>query len=352
MTHSVRPIHTTTSLQHSNDFLVLYESEELLVLHKPFDVAMDGAEHTATVKHWASTYIELNASSDPANPKGVRWVHQLDAATSGVLLVALTRPMAARLIHCFEMREVQKEYEAIVFGNLLRTLAKKRNLMENGQRSTEETAFVPFHIHCPIGYDETDPTDFAMKLNGSQPRDAHTELIRVSRAVLPVTVSCELLTLLDTLETKPVLIMGEDAERNDKFADIEVSFVKIRLHTGRRHQIRLHLSSYLGHPIVGDITYGGDIRCPGSPENCGTHQTPCTIFSHLHLLSHSIGLPNSTLAPRTPLRERREKAERRRIIRRYRKGLSPRGRKDLQSTPPFEQKTRFQSPLSLETLIS
>lgn len=83
--------------------------DDFLVINKPTDVRMDG-EFDVTVekliRHWCPTLAD----------KHLKWVHQLDFATSGVLCVALHRDAAARACTAFRERRAQKAYLAVVEG--------------------------------------------------------------------------------------------------------------------------------------------------------------------------------------------------------------------------------------------
>lgn len=123
-------------------FDIVYENEEMVVVNKPNDVPMDGEGFPYTVEQWANDYLDgrrraslheeasplgstpspspvTGASAAPGDGKRrVKFVHQLDYATSGVLCLAFTKPMAARLAHSFEMRTSRKYYLAVVHGHV------------------------------------------------------------------------------------------------------------------------------------------------------------------------------------------------------------------------------------------
>lgn len=94
---------------------ILYEDEEMALIHKPPGLPVSGNRHK-TVEH------ALPANLTPSTaPDALRWprpVHRLDVRTQGVLVVAKTASAIAFLSKEFEERRVQKTYEAVVLGAL------------------------------------------------------------------------------------------------------------------------------------------------------------------------------------------------------------------------------------------
>jgi 23S rRNA pseudouridine1911/1915/1917 synthase len=123
-------------------------------------------------------------------------LHRLDAETSGVLLLGRHRWAARRMQTSFERGRVRKWYLALVFG---------------APAEDELT------IDLPLGTHSEDEFVFRQSPRSAEARPCHTEV--------------------------------EVLERGAR-----VSLVRARLITGRRHQIRAHLSA-LGHPVIGDKLY-------------------------------------------------------------------------------------------------
>jgi tRNA pseudouridine65 synthase len=128
--------------------------------------------------------------------------HRLDRATSGVLLFALEPAVHARLAAAFEAGAVEKRYLAVVRGWPAQELTVDRAL----SRIDEDAG------------DATGP-----------PRPARTRLVRLATAELPVRV--------------------------DRYPTSRYALVALEPLTGRRHQLRRHMK-HIGHPIVGDTSYG------------------------------------------------------------------------------------------------
>jgi 23S rRNA pseudouridine1911/1915/1917 synthase len=172
-------------------FRIAYEDEYLLVVDKDAGVVVHPARG-----HTEGTLSQLLAGSaaggDPARA-GI--VHRLDRDTSGLLLVARSESVHAALQRALQRREIEREYVALVRG-----------------RPPARTGT----IEAPIGRDARVRT--RMAVGGAHAREARTHF-ELDRA-LPDT-----------------------------------SLLRLRLETGRTHQIRVHLQA-IGHPVVGDPEYG------------------------------------------------------------------------------------------------
>lgn len=176
---------------------VRYEDADLVVIAKPAGLVVHpGAGHpTGTLVHGLlARYPEIAGIGDPYRP-GI--VHRLDRDTSGLLVVARSVAGYSGLVTQLAERDVDRRYVALVWGRP----ASPRGL-----------------IDAPIGRSESRRTRMAVRDAG---RSARTEY--------------------ETLEV---------------FDDPVCTRLECRLETGRTHQIRVHLSA-IGHPVVGDATYGG-----------------------------------------------------------------------------------------------
>lgn len=176
---------------------ILHEDEDIIVVNKPPGMVVHPA-----VGHHSGTLV--NALLHHVDLEGVGdddrpgIVHRLDKGTSGVMVVARHAEAHAELSRQFHDREVEKEYVTLVWG-----------LVQYGRR-----------IDAPIGRDPND-------------RQKMSTRARRSRAAV-------------TRVTWALHLPG-------------VSLLRVAIATGRTHQIRVHLSS-IGHPVVGDATYGGTRR--------------------------------------------------------------------------------------------
>jgi 23S rRNA pseudouridine1911/1915/1917 synthase len=174
---------------------ILYEDSDLVVIDKAAGMVVHPAAGHAggTVVNALLHHVDDLSGVGGELRPGI--VHRLDRGTSGVMVVAKNDPAHQELSRQFHDREVEKEYIALVWG-----------LVQAGKR-----------IDAPIGRDPGDRQKMSTRA-----RRARSAVTRVTWA----------------LNLKGV------------------SLVHVAIATGRTHQIRVHLSA-IGHPIVGDTTYGG-----------------------------------------------------------------------------------------------
>jgi 23S rRNA pseudouridine1911/1915/1917 synthase len=169
-----------------------FEDAHLLVLVKPAGLVVHPAPG-----HWRGTLLNALLAHHPGAAQLPRAgiVHRLDKDTSGLMVVAKTVPAMTALVRSIAARAVRREYLALVHGIV---------------------AEAPFSIDAPIGRDPVSRVRMAVVALG---KPARTDVARVG---------CR------------------DG----------ISAVRCVLHTGRTHQIRVHLASR-GHPLLADATYGG-----------------------------------------------------------------------------------------------
>lgn len=196
---------------------IVYEDSYLLVINKPAGLVVHPAPG-----NWSGTLLNGLLAYDPKAcflPRaGI--VHRLDKDTSGLMVVARQRQTMDQLVNMIAARSVNREYIALAHGAW--TGAKTRQ------------------VEAPIGRD---------------PRNR----LRMAVVDLDKNAGKTALTLISLLDS---------AEKH--------SLVKCKLHTGRTHQIRVHMA-FLGHPLLSDTLYGGVEG--GGMERQGLHA--CRLaFTH------------------------------------------------------------------------
>jgi len=177
--------------------VIVFEDEHLLVIHKPAGLVVHPAPG-----HWSGTLLNglLAHHAAAAQLPRAGIVHRLDKDTSGLMLVAKSRLAMEALVRAIAARDVKREYLALAQG---------------AWRAAPE-----LRVDQPIGRDPQH---------------------RLRMAVLPPDASGA-----KTAQTTVRCLASQGA----------YSLLGCQLHTGRTHQIRVHMA-WLGHPLVADVLYGG-----------------------------------------------------------------------------------------------
>ena len=188
----VRPAHELAFKPETIPLNIVYEDEHVLVVDKPAGLVVHPA-----AGNWSGTLLNGLLARDPASAALPRAgiVHRLDKDTSGLMVVGRTLPAVTGLMRDIAARVVSRKYLALVHGRL---------------KLDQDS------IEAPIGRDPK---------------------VRVRMAVIHT---------------------GKWAKTDiDLVAyDQGIGAVRCTLHTGRTHQIRVHLA-FRGHPLVSDELYGG-----------------------------------------------------------------------------------------------
>ncbi len=170
---------------------VVFEDEDLLVVDKPAGLVVHPGAGNPTGTLVNALLERGIAGGEDPSRPGV--VHRLDRDTSGLMMLAKGEPAYSRLVAEISGRRVGRVYRAVVVGE---------GLPETGT------------VDSPVGRDPENPT--LMAAGVGRPAVTHFEVLREAAGH---------------------------------------AMLKVRLETGRTHQIRVHLSA-IGHPVYADPLYG------------------------------------------------------------------------------------------------
>jgi 23S rRNA pseudouridine1911/1915/1917 synthase len=182
---------------------ILYQDRDIVVVDKPAGMVVHPAAGHAGGTLVNALLHHVDDLSGIGGEKRPGIVHRLDRGTSGLMVVAKHDQAHEELSRQFRDREVEKDYLALVWGEV-----------QAGRR-----------IDAPIGRDPANRKK--MSARARRAREAVTRIVKAEHFGRALTLA------------------------------------QVAIHTGRTHQIRVHLSA-IGHPIVGDPLYGGvRRRVPG-----------------------------------------------------------------------------------------
>lgn len=179
---------------------IVYEDDAVMVINKATGMVVHPGcgNYNGTLVNGISWHLQQQTGHQAELPR-VGLVHRIDKDTSGLVVIAKTEAAMAHLAAQFKAHTVHRRYVALVWGDM----------------DTDEG-----RIEAHIGRHLRFRKIFAAYPDGSHGKEAITHYKVLER-------------------------FGY------------VTLVELRLETGRTHQIRVHMQS-IGHPLFGDVTYGGD----------------------------------------------------------------------------------------------
>ena len=208
---------------------ILYQDRDIIVVDKPAGMVVHPAAGHAGGTLVNALLHHVDDLSGIGGEKRPGIVHRLDRGTSGLMVVAKHDRAHEELSRQFHDREVEKEYFALVWGEVMA-----------GRR-----------IDAPIGRDPSNRKK--MSARARRTREAVTRILRAEHL-------------------NPALTL-----------------IQVAIHTGRTHQIRVHLSA-IGHPVVGDAVYGGvHRRVPGDIRAVARLERPflhAAKLAFMHPMEH------------------------------------------------------------------
>lgn len=215
---------------------ILYEDEVIIVVNKPPRML----SHPSRYERNGTLLNALLYHSFKQGEKTPRLglVHRLDRDTSGVLLIAKQEAALQKLASQFDKRQVKKIYNAIVFGILT---------SQKGE------------VVAPIGWH---PSQAKWGVEGENSRHANSSY----EVKLPIN---------------------------------NFSYVELQPHTGRTHQLRIHMA-HLGHPIVGDMVYGLSENLKWQKENPNSSYPRQLLHASTLTFNHPVSNKELTLFAKVP----------------------------------------------------
>ncbi len=230
-----------------NLFAILYEDADLLVINKPAGLVCHPTKGDEFSSLISRARLYLNRNHAPAGQSAFL-VNRLDRETSGIVLVAKTSQTAGEIGKIFESRKVEKEYLAISHGHV----RDDHGLIDAPLGKDEQSQVAIKDCVRPDGANTSTEYRVEKRFTRVGPRDAGQVGVLLSAAdtnsgahgvARPTRAD-----LSDIAHPQPSSIFQPASA---------FTLLRVIPHTGRKHQIRIHLA-HLGHPIVGDKLYGGD----------------------------------------------------------------------------------------------
>jgi len=223
--------------------MVLFEDKWLMVLNKPYGLAVQGGSGTT---HHIDGMLDSLADAKGERP---RLVHRLDRDTSGVLLVAKTRKIAADLGEIFRSRQARKIYWAVVEGVPKPTHGRISLFLAKGAgMGDDRSARQPGQ--------RRDPERMRIAKHGEEDAQHSLTYYAVVDNVAP-----------------------------------RLAWISMTPVTGRTHQLRAHAEA-IGNPMIGDPKYHGNLAANDPRRSDPLRAVPAEVERKLHLVARRLILPH------------------------------------------------------------
>ena len=196
---------------------IIFEDKNYLVINKPAGLAVHGGGNIKepTLVDWLiSYYPKIKGIGEDETRPGI--VHRLDKDVSGLMVIAKTNAAFSHLKNQFKDRDINKEYLALVYGQLT---------VDSGE------------INFPIKRSSQGHKMAALPLKAEELLSRRHPKDRDRGNISGIFKAREALTEFQVIKKL-----------------INYTLVRVKIKTGRTHQIRVHFFAY-GHPLVGDGVY-------------------------------------------------------------------------------------------------
>lgn len=191
---------------------VVFENEDLIILNKPYNMVVHGKEDS--LEKIVKKYWEEKKSADSLSFKPGP-LHRIDKKTSGLTVFSKSLKGAQWFSKNIQDHSINKNYFAILQGHISSSCDFVDQIINNGDKD--------------IGFYKVSASSSSLSNLDKSKNGASKDKTAISHI--------------------KVIARG-------KYKETPVTFVKINIETGRKHQIRAQ-SAFHGHPLLGDTTYGG-----------------------------------------------------------------------------------------------
>ncbi len=220
---------THCKVTQDNPITILYEDSHIIVCQKPIGMLSQSDDKGAPNM--------VDALSVQFPKADIKVLHRLDREVGGVMVYAKTKSAAAGLSKDISNHTFQKEYVAVVSGCPSESSGIYKDLLFKDSRKNKS---------------------FVVKRMRKGVKEASLEYNTLGQAISPVTLPTQTDNVPSNSKPNNTQDIAKDITKGIPQGS-PISCVKIKLHTGRTHQIRVQFSSRK-MPLLGDTRYGSQVR--------------------------------------------------------------------------------------------